>query len=244
MPALETQNISKNFDGVQAVGGVDIAFEAGKITGLIGPNGSGKTTLINLLTGIFPFDKGAVLISDTVKLDKIDRPEVAGYGMTRTFQQVRLFEQITVLDNILVATTERNVFSSLFERHGDFHLDKAKDVLTRVGLWEKRDELAANLSYGQRKLLEIARVMVMPSQVIFFDEPYAGLFPEMVKLVSDIVRELKVSGRTIVLVEHNMHLIRELCDYLYVMDSGQVLAHGKPEEVLADRKVVEANLGE
>src|SRR3989344_1506528 len=243
MPILETKNLRKHFDGVHAVDGLSLSFEKGKITSIIGPNGSGKSTLINLLTGMFPWSGGAVLVSGA-KLSKIVSHRVLAYGITRTFQDVRLFEQMPVLDNVLVVLTERNVLGSLFERHGDFHLKKAEEVLKRVGLWEKRRELAVNLSYGQRKLLEIARVLAMDTHIIFFDEPFAGLFPEMLKLVSGIMKELRDQGKTQILIEHNMDLIRELSNHVVVMDAGKLLAEGKPEEVLKNRAVVEAYLGE
>lgn len=243
MSILETHNLSKHFGGVYAVDKLSIKFEEGKITSVIGPNGSGKSTLINVLTGIYPMDGGSVVISSE-KLDQIKSPEIKDYGLTRTFQEVRLFEQMPVLDNILVVLTERGVLQALFERHKTFHLDKAKEVLERVGLWGKRNALARELSYGQRKLLEIARVLAMDPKIILFDEPYAGLFPEMVKQVSSILKELRSEGRTVILVEHNMDLIRELSDHVIVLDEGKLLAEGIPEKVLNQRDVIEAYLGE
>src|SRR3989344_4672306 len=240
MSALATKNLYKHFDGVRAVDHLSLGFEAGKVTALIGPNGSGKSTLINLLTGLHRFDGGAVLIGETTTLSKIEPNDIAAYGLTRTFQDVRLFEQMTVLDNILVVLTERGIWPALFERHGSFHLEKVEVVLKKVGLWNKRQELAHNLSYGQRKLLEIARALAMthaPSgeaTTFFFDEPFAGLFPEMVKIVVSIIKELRAEGKTVILVEHNMDLIRQLADYVIVLDSGKLLAEGEPETVLRD----------
>jgi ABC-type branched-subunit amino acid transport system ATPase component len=250
MPALSTKNITKHFDGVYAVNKLSVSFEPGKITSIVGPNGSGKSTLINTLTGIHPIDGGHVLVSKSTILSKIIPHEIPFYGMTRTFQDVKLFEQMPVLDNILVVLTERSIWKALFERHTALHLEKAETVLKKVGLWEKRNELAKNLSYGQRKLVEIARVLAMVEsgtgdiEVIFFDEPFAGLFPEMVKVVVDVLKELRTHGKAVILVEHNMDLIRELSDHLYVLDSGELLAEGKPEEVLARKDVIEAYLGE
>ena len=250
MPLLSTHNLTKHFDGVYAVNRLSLAFEPGKITGIIGPNGSGKSTLVNVLTGLIPMDGGEVVIDHGIRLSKVAAHEVALYGMTRTFQDVRLFEQMPVLDNILVMLTERSIWSALFERHGKFHLEKSEEVLKQVGLWEKRNELAKNLSYGQRKLLEIARVLAMchsgvgDLRVIFFDEPFAGLFPEMIKIVVAVLEKLRAEGKAVVLIEHNMDLIRQISDYLYVLDSGELLAEGKPEEVLARKDVVEAYLGE
>lgn len=250
MSILETKQISKHFDGVYAVHKVSIGFEAGKVTGIIGPNGSGKSTLINTLTGMIPLDSGEIIIAGAERLQMVRTHEVPVFGITRTFQDVRLFEQMPVIDNILVVLTERSVWKSLFEKHSAFHAEKAEDVLKKVGLWEKRNELAKNLSYGQRKLLEIARVLAMTHSgvgdinVIFLDEPFAGLFPEMIKIVTAVMGDLKAQGKAIVLVEHNMDLIRELSDHVYVLDSGELLAEGKPAEVLARRDVMEAYLGE
>ncbi|MEK7095255.1 MAG: ABC transporter ATP-binding protein [Patescibacteria group bacterium] len=250
MPILSTKNISKRFDGVHAVNSLSISFEAGKITSIVGPNGSGKSTLINTLTGIHPIDSGEMIILDSTHLSKIRAHQIPFYGMTRTFQDVKLFEQMLVLDNVLVVLTERSIWKSLFEKHNAFHLEKAEEVLKKVGLWEKRNELAKNLSYGQRKLLEIARILAMVHsgvgdiEIIFFDEPFAGLFPEMIKVVVSVLKELRTQGKAVILVEHNMDLIRELSDHLYVLDSGELLAEGKPNEVLEKRDVIEAYLGE
>lgn len=244
MPILQTKNLSKRFDGVKAVDDLSVEIEKGKITGVIGPNGSGKTTLVNMLSGMIGIDGGMIIIDGALKLSKINSYDISAFGITRTFQEARLFNQMTVLDNMLVVLTERNVFGSLFEKHNSYHLGKAKDALEKVNLWEKRNELAINLSYGQRKLLEIARTVSMQAEIYLLDEPFAGLFPEIIKTVSEIIRGLKQEGKTIVLIEHNMELIRELCDYAIVMDSGKLLAEGKPEEVLKKKEVVEAYLGE
>jgi branched-chain amino acid transport system ATP-binding protein len=250
MPILATKNLKKEFDGIKAVDHVSLSFEAGKITSIIGPNGSGKSTFINVLTGFHQMDGGAIYVGEHTKLEKVLPHQVAAYGMTRTFQDVRLFEQMTVLDNVLVVLTDRPVMSAFFEKHAKFHLEKAEEVLKQVGIWEKRNELAANLSYGQRKLLEIARALAMvhaPSgeaQMFFLDEPFAGLFPEMVKTVIAVIKDLQARGKTIILVEHNIDIIRELSDYIFVLDSGKLLAEGTPNDVLERRDVIEAYLGE
>ncbi|MBI5220253.1 MAG: ABC transporter ATP-binding protein [Candidatus Liptonbacteria bacterium] len=243
MAILQTHNLSKHFGGVHALDRLSIQLKPGQITGIIGPNGSGKSTLVNVLTGIYPSDSGAVILGGE-QLKTIRSPEVRDYGLTRTFQEVRLFEQIPALDNILVALTERGVFRALFERHKILHQTRAREILERVGLWEKRRALARELSYGQRKLLEIGRALAMDPKIILFDEPYAGLFPEMMKQVNGILRELRTQGLAIALIEHNMDLIRELADHVIVLDGGELLAEGPPAEVLARREVIEAYLGE
>src|SRR3989344_1244627 len=136
MVALSTKNLSKHFDGVKAVDNLSLIFERGQVTALVGPNGSGKTTLINLISGVTDFDSGEVLLAG-VAFNKVRAYDITTLGMTRTFQAVRLFEQITVLDNILVVLTERGVFASLFERHKAYHAEKAKKVWRLVGLWAR-----------------------------------------------------------------------------------------------------------
>lgn len=244
MKILETKNLAKRFDGVRAVDRLSIEVKKGSITGIIGPNGSGKTTLVNLLSGMLSIDSGEVVIDEVQKLTQILPHQISFFGITRTFQNVRLFEQMTVLDNILVVITERSVFSSLFEKHTEYHQKLAEEVLQKIGLWKKRNQLAVNLSYGQRKLLEIARTLAMKAEIYLFDEPFAGLFPEMRKVVSSIIRELKQESKTVILIEHDMGLIRELCDYIFVMDEGKLLTEGKPEHVLEKKEVIDAYLGE
>ena len=249
MPILRTENIRKSFGGVHAVDGVSISFVPGKITGVIGPNGSGKSTMVNLLTGMIPFDSGVVCVGEHTRLKHIHPYDLPDFGITRTFQDIRLFEQMPVLDNILVVITSRNVIGSLFERHKKYHLDIAEKVLKQVGLWDKRESLAHDLSYGQRKLLEIARVLALDEDgqgtlhTVLFDEPFAGLFPEMIKIVSETLSLLRAQGKTVVLIEHNMDIIRELSDHVIVLDSGKVIAEGTPAEALAQHNVIEAYLG-
>lgn len=248
MSAISLDRVTKRFGTHTAVNNLSLEVPDGSIYGFIGPNGSGKTTLINTLTGIVPLDGGIVVLGAKVpiaptRLSRIVPSDVATCGMTRTFQSVRLVPQMTVLDNILVVLTKRSVWGALFERHTAFHLDAAHDILKKVGLWDKRDALAENLSYGQRKLLEIARAVSMDAKIYFFDEPYAGLFTEMRKIVSGILRELRDTGAAVVLVEHDMALVRELADLVYVLDSGKVIAHGTPEYVLKQEHVIEAYLG-
>ena len=240
---LETKELIKSFGGVHAVDHLSVNIQEGQITGLVGPNGSGKTTLINLLSGFSLYDGGSVFFGGAER-KKITPWENQIYNITRTFQQIKLFDQMSVLDNILVIITERNPFLALFERHSKYHISQAEDILKQVDLFEKRFHNAGELSYGQKKLLEIGRVLAMDTKIILFDEPFAGLFPEIIKKIENIIKALKQEGKTIVLVEHNMNIIRNLCDHLIVMDAGKLLAEGHPEKVLSERVVLEAYLGE
>jgi len=244
MSALTLKKFSKHFNGIKAVNNVGFSINFGKIVGLIGPNGSGKSTLINLVTGILPKDKGALVISESVEVEKIRSYDMKTYKITRTFQNIRVFEQMSVYDNIMVVLTQRNMWSSLFERNKKIYQDRAMDILKLIGIPEKKNELAINLSYGQRKLLEIGRAIAMDADIILFDEPYAGLFAEMIKQVSGILKKLRDEGKAIILVEHNMEIIRDLCDQIVVMDAGSVLAEGETEKVLNRKDVMEAYLGE
>jgi ABC-type branched-subunit amino acid transport system ATPase component len=240
---IETKKLIKHFGGVNAVDNLSVNITEGKITGLVGPNGSGKTTLIDLLSGLLSHDSGEIVFSG-IERRKVMPSENKVYGITRTFQQVRLFEQMSVLDNILVVLTERHPLYSLFERHSEYHIGQAEDVLRKIGLYDKKSYHAMDLSFGQRKLLEIGRGLAMNTEVILLDEPFAGLFPEIVKKIEGIIRGLKQEGKTVVLVEHNIAIIRSLCDHLIVMDAGKLLAQGRPDEVLSKRDVLEAYLGE
>lgn len=241
---LEVNNIKKSFGGVHAVDDVALSFPEGKISGIIGPNGSGKTTLMNLISGITSIDSGTMAIGEHTHLRAIKSSDIRSYGITRTFQTVCVFEQMTVLDNVLVVLTQRNVLKSIFEKSSNDYIEQAERALKMVNLWEKRNALASTLSYGQRKLLEVARVVSIDAEIYIFDEPFAGLFKEMVMVVSDILKELRSKGKTVILIDHNMHLMRELSDILFVLDAGRVLAEGDPDEVLSMAIIKEAYLGE
>lgn len=240
--ALETKAISRHFGAVKAVDQLSISIFSEWITCIVGPNGSGKSTLINLLSGMLPIDEGIVVI-DTVGIRVLKAHETPDHGITRTFQEVRLFDQVTVLDNIMVGLTERRLFPSLLERTKPRHQEKAEEILRSVGMWEKRDAMAGDLSYGQRKLLEIGRVMALDVKIYLFDEPFAGLFPRMLERVKDILKEMRRQKRTVIFVSHNMDIVRELSDHIFVLDSGTLLAVGEVDEVLGRSTVIDAYLG-
>lgn len=212
------------------------------MTSIVGPNGSGKSTLVNLLSGTLSLDGGLIVI-DGIGLKTVEAHENPSHGITRTFQEVRLFDQISVLDNIMVVLTERRLFSALMERARQDHRERAQEILENVGMWEKRRALAMDLSYGQRKLLEVGRAMAMDVSTYLFDEPFSGLFPQMLEQVKGIMKSMRDQGHTIVFISHNMDVVRELTDYLIVLDSGELLAEGDPDEVLSRPEVIDAYLG-
>ena len=240
--ALETDKISKLFGAVRAVDELSISIPRGIMTSIVGPNGSGKSTLVNLLSGTLALDGGVVII-DGVGLRVVKAYDTPDHGITRTFQEVRLFDQISVWDNIMVVLTKRGLLPALLQRTSAAHKATVQGVLESVGMWEKRTSLAMDLSYGQRKLLEIGRAIAMDADTYLFDEPFAGLFPQMIETVKTIVRDLQAQGRTIIFISHNMDIVRELPEHLIVLESGALLGEGEVDEVLARQEVIEAYLG-
>ena len=241
-PAVETIGISKRFGAVTAVDDLSLSIPRRGVTSIVGPNGSGKSTLVNLLSGTLSLDGGIVVIGGR-GLTVVRAHENPAHGVTRTFQEVRLFDQVSVLDNILVVLTERRLLRALVERGRGSRVERAREILERVGMWEKRRALAMDLSYGQRKLLEIGRALAMDVDTYLLDEPFAGLFPEMIERVKAILREMRTDGRTVVFVSHNMDIVRELTDHLIVLESGELLAEGEVDDVLGRPEVIEAYLG-
>ncbi len=240
--ALETDRISKHFGAVRAVDELSISIPRGVMTSIVGPNGSGKSTLVNLLSGTLALDGGVVII-DGVGLRVVRAYDTPNHGITRTFQEVRLFEQISVWDNIMVVLTERRLLPALMQRTTAERRAKVQRVLEDVGMWEKKDSLAMDLSYGQRKLVEIGRAIAMDANTYLFDEPFAGLFPQMIETVKGIVRDIQAQGKTIIFISHNMDIVRELPEHLIVLESGTLLGEGEVDEVLGRSEVIEAYLG-
>ena len=239
---LETVEVSRYFGAVAAVDGLSISIPRRGVTSIVGPNGSGKSTLINLLSGTLPLNGGMVKI-DGLGLTTIHAYETPEHSITRTFQEVRLFDQISVLDNILVVLTSRKLWPSIFERTRREYRERAQEILEKVGMWDKRSSLAMDLSYGQRKLLEIGRAMALNVSIYLLDEPFAGLFPQMLERVKDILKGMRDEGRTIIFVSHNMDIVREMADHLIVMDGGKLLLAGEVEDVLNQPEVISAYLG-
>ena len=235
-------HLNKQFMGIKAINDLSIQIPQAKTTGLIGPNGSGKTTLMNILTGMIMPDSGEISIRDK-KRDRIKSNELRQYRIARTFQDGRFIEQLSVEDNLLLAVAKTSLWGSFKEIKIDDYKDRLEKVLEITTLREHRLKKASELSYGLRKLLEIGRLLMQDAEIYFFDEPFTGLFPEMVEKVCEIISGLQKQGETVVIIEHNMGLIKRLSDYIIVLDHGTLLAEGEPDEVLKNKDVREAYLG-
>jgi neutral amino acid transport system ATP-binding protein len=240
-PLLAVDGLAKRFGGVVAVDGCSFAVEEGTVTGLIGPNGSGKTTVFNLVTGYLGADAGSVSFAGR----RIRRPDPAALyrlGLSRTFQQSRVFLQLTLLQNLVVGV--HKPLRSLGRRAiGPAELAHAEEILDRFGLAAYRDRPAAELSFGQRKLLEFATVLMGSPRLVLLDEPASGVNPVMVEQLERHIRELHAAGITFLVVEHDMSLVMRLCDPVVVLDHGSMIALGRPEQIRADPAVLDAYLG-
>lgn len=243
MSFLEAEGICKAFGGIRALDTCSISVEEGTITGLIGPNGSGKTTLFNVVTGYERVDSGRIHFKGQ-SITNISPDKVFRLGIGRTFQLTRVFPRLTVLENMHVAA-QRNDFKGLFSRWSSAHEQKrALELLAFVGLTGVKDLPAGNLSYGQKKLLEFAFILIAEPRVILLDEPAGGVNPTMINYLADRIRELNARGVTFLVVEHNMEFVMGLCDKVMVMHRGTRIAEGTPEEVRSNPAVLEAYLGD
>jgi ABC-type branched-subunit amino acid transport system ATPase component len=250
MSYLKLDKVTKSFGGVKALDNVSFEVKKGEVIGLIGPNGSGKSTLFNAMTSIFPVDSGSIVLDDINTTNKPTH-EVARMGVSRTFQDAKPLPQISVADNLDLAfnyPTSINLFNALFrskrlKEERAANLKHLREMLKEVGIPEKETVLAQDLSYGQGKLLEVLKVMAFDGKLVLLDEPFSGLFPEMIKLITKLIRRLADEGKTIMLVEHNMKLISEICDRVVVLDAGRVIADGKFGKVKNEKIVIESYLG-
>jgi neutral amino acid transport system ATP-binding protein len=230
---LRTEGVHKSFGGVKALDTCTIAVDEGTVAGLIGPNGSGKTTLFNVITGYEKADAGQVYLADR-RITNSTPDKVFALGIGRTFQLTRIFASLTVLENMLVASQHSRAGAR----------KRAMDQLEFVGIAGYHGAQAGTLSYGQRKLLELAYVLVSDPAIVLLDEPAGGVNPSLVGQIADRIRELNAAGTTFLIVEHNMEFVMGLCDQVTVLDSGTVVAAGPPDIVRTDRRVLDAYLGE
>ncbi|MEV4312090.1 branched-chain amino acid ABC transporter ATP-binding protein/permease [Actinocrispum sp. NPDC049592] len=242
-PMLELHDVHKAFGGLKAVNGVDLVVPQGSITALIGPNGSGKTTLFNLITGTGGPHTGSISFGGT-RIDGMQPWQRAHLGLGRTFQVTRLFKSMTVLENV-VAPLERFAPGVLASGAvGGHEADRARDLLSFVGLERFAAQQAGALSYGQQKLVELAQVLMLEPRMVLLDEPAGGINPGLVGRMAEIIRAANRQGVTFLVVEHNIPMVLDLCDPIIVLAAGSVIASGPPDVVRADPAVLDAYLGE
>ncbi len=245
---LYTKNLSKFFDGLKALNGVNINVKEGNITLIIGPNGSGKTTFINTVSGFYKADEGHVYF-EGVEITNKSPHEIYQNGIVRTFQIPQPLKKLTVLENLLIANYNpgEGVFNSLTPSWKEIEeemVNKAFDVLEFLKIDHLWDNYAYQLSGGQLKLLEVGRAMMTSAKLIIMDEPVAGVNPVLAESILDRITELKKMGYTFLIVEHRLDLVLPYVDYIYVMASGQVIAQGVEEEIMNNKEVIEVYLGD
>lgn len=245
---LRAENLTKRFNGIRALDGATVEFAEGRISAIIGPNGAGKTTLVNALTGFQRVDAGRTFLG-TVETTRFSPERVARLGVARTFQEVRLVWRETVLDNVMVAVRCSNEgFLHALTKIGwaeesEEIQSKALEALRIVGMNEQAGAFAADLSYGQQKLLALARCLAADARWLILDEPVSGVSPPLVEHLLETLRLLSKEGRAIILIEHNIRAVSEVADVVVVLDEGRVVATGATNEVFAQREVLEAYLG-
>ncbi|MCZ6688090.1 MAG: ABC transporter ATP-binding protein [Planctomycetota bacterium] len=244
---LEVKKLVKGFNGITALAGFSCSLHQGEILGLIGPNGAGKTTLFNVVSGFIPPDQGVVVFKG-LQVTGMPPHRIANLGMGRTFQNLRLIRQLSVLDNVLLSFREQpgERLSNVFIRWARSRAQEATNrkealsLLEEAGLADKTADPAEDLSYGQQKLLSLVCCLAAGSHMVLLDEPVAGIAPEMIDRILGIIRDLPGRGMSVILIEHNLDAVMQVCDRVIFMDAGAKVSEGTPDEVRNDPRVIEA----
>ncbi len=250
MNILELKEVTKNFDGIKAVDNLSFFLKEGSITSLIGPNGAGKTTVFNLITNYLTPEKGSIYYQGEEITGSLPH-RIANMGIGRLFQDVRVFNKLTALENVFVAIKKNcgeNPFTSLlFHRRVAKQEEKNMAIglkwLEFVGLSEKKETLAEDLSYGQQKLLSLARLLANDARLLLLDEPISGIHPEMIERILSLIKRLVQEGRTIFIIEHNIGAVLKVSDWVMLLDGGNLVASGLPSEIKQDQTLREVYLG-
>ncbi len=255
-PILEISGLTMDFGGIKALDHLDLKIKEGEIAALIGPNGAGKTTFFNCLTGIYKPTSGDLLLTPpsgkTTRLNGLKPNKVTQKGLARTFQNIRLFPNMTVLENVMIGRhcrTKARVLGAIFRDPGTRREEKeivrrCYTILEKMGLSDVVNEFAKNLPYGAQRRLEIARALATDPMILLLDEPAAGMNPQETKELDDLICQIRDDGLSILLIEHDMKLVMSLSDHIFVMDYGKKIAEGTPEEVRNNPEVIKAYLGE
>jgi ABC-type branched-subunit amino acid transport system ATPase component len=249
-PFFKVEGLSKAFGGLQAVGKVTFRVEKGSLTSLIGPNGAGKTTLFDLISGFLTADEGRIRFKGQ-ELAKRKPHDIVSLGMARTFQHLGLFYQLSVWDNVFLALPAKRrerLWGVFLPRHilrkEERRLEeRTGEILSFLGLTEKAGEQVANLSWGDQKLVSIGRLLATNGEFLLLDEPASGLSDEQIEHLKSLLRGLVSGGKTILLIDHNMEAVMDISDWVIVLNFGEIIAEGKPAEILANEEVIRIYLG-
>ncbi|HHW30677.1 MAG TPA: ABC transporter ATP-binding protein [Clostridiaceae bacterium] len=253
---LSVKKLTKSFGGLTAVSNVSFELQHGELVGLIGPNGAGKTTVFNLLTGIYAPTSGTITLNingNEREIQGLKPYTICKAGIARTFQNIRLFRDLTVLDNVRIAM-HKNVkygfmpsiiHTSSYNKEEKELFEKCMELLRILKLQDKKDEYAKNLPYGEQRQLEIARALATNPSILLLDEPAAGMNPAETASLTELIEWIRSEFKlTILLIEHDMSLVMKICERIYVLDYGMLIASGTPEEIKTNKRVIEAYLGE
>ena len=243
-PILEVQGVTKAFGGVIANDNISLTVPKGSIVGLMGPNGSGKTTLFNSIVGYHPIDGGSITFEER-EISKLRVPEIARLGLLRTFQQTRIYGMMSCLENMQISVPDtRDGLRTMFSKVPPAVTERAEGLLEFVGLYPKRHLRGGELSFGQRKLLELAMALMHEPKLLLLDEPTAGINPVLINSLIDRLKRINADlGVTLFVIEHNMRVIMKLAEHIYCLAHGQLLADGPPDEIQTDQSVIDAYLG-